>query len=97
MKASYTPGPWFMAYDFKHIGIRQDASPETLVAMVDRVSDAKLIAAAPHLLETLKYIVGRIPASDGKSISQAKAAIAKATAWTLNKVIPSNCFQLAIG
>ena len=42
------------------------------------VKDARLIATAPELLDVLKYISGRIPAGDTKSIHCIEAVIAKA-------------------
>lgn len=87
MKTKHTPGPWF--YDFGADSAYITEDDGTLVAELqttlnttaraDLEANARLMAAAPDLLATLRYISGRLPAHDTKSIANAEAAIYKAT------------------
>lgn len=43
------------------------------------LANARLIAAAPELLEALRFIIDLLPADPGGAINVARAAIAKAT------------------
>jgi len=88
MSTPHTPGPWSVRGQAGYAGHGVADSTGRSICSVpsngtrphaERNANVVLIAAAPLLLETLQYVVGRIPASDGQSISQAKAAIAKAT------------------
>ena len=88
---SYTPGPWesMLIHGDNHIirkgSFRKEGagsvSYQCVVDCVDDIDDARLIAAAPELLEALRSIVLIAnPAlfSPGQ-LEQARAAIAKAT------------------
>lgn len=88
---SYTPGPWesMLIHGDNHIirkgSFRKEGagsvSYQCVVDCVDDADDARLIAAAPELLDALHSIVlNANPAlfSSGQ-LEQARAAIAKAT------------------
>jgi hypothetical protein len=98
-EVSHTPGPWIVTEDSY---IRQAEGEKRLyiAALVDiphrlegkTEANARLIAAAPELLEALKVIANRLtkgPRHNGKSKVQqaitavAEAAIAKATGGDL--------------
>lgn len=87
-KTAHTRGPW------KAVGLsihsdRKDGSPQTWVANVKQgradaveIADARLIAAAPDLLEALEafashYPMGINPMLDSAAV-KARAAIARA-------------------
>lgn len=88
--SKYTPGPWKVLRGPDAIRPAVTAvDPETgrvmFVCKLATLADARLIAAAPELLEALKELVntreqhaGRVePGSDGR-YARARAAIAKA-------------------
>ena len=84
----HTPGPWKLDDDDAVIGITDDGGnivclgPEGWEKSMARwEANARLIAAAPELLEALQSIVGELDEGEvwGSSITKAKAAIAKAT------------------
>lgn len=92
-----TPGPWTWDYSndvgpdddyfIEFFEIRNDK--HELVGRADREADARLIAAAPDLLEALQRLLVSVEShEDAKtlgelgSIGQAYAAIAKATGET---------------
>jgi hypothetical protein len=93
MNTNHTPGPWTLnpaqstRVDLidNHKG---EAIGEIVWVDVRNPADARLIAAAPELLEALKYCRQKIAYmqangewySPGKAIEKADAAIAKATA-----------------
>ena len=54
--------------------IIDEKTGETIAVVYDQ-KNAAIISEAPSLLATLKYIEGRLPARDTKSISQARARI----------------------
>ena len=71
-----TPGPWLApcGYGVSRFEVQGDGHR---VAVVDRVEDARLIAAAPELLDSLQsFMVGA--ESMGWDTTKARAAIAKA-------------------
>ena len=87
----HTPGPWYSADD-DHCHIRRD-SDDAVIAEVfeddghcDPVhcrplpsrANARLIAAAPDLLEALQYLC-EVSHTDPRGFDAARAAIAKAT------------------
>lgn len=94
MSEKYTPGPWnanftrfsgwvvgFHITDPKHGSLRPicEAYDKTGAMNPDEIAaNARLIAAAPELLEALKWAVDN-PNDDAYWIEQARAAIAKAT------------------
>ena len=80
----HTPGPWRYEYEPGYCGELIAPDGMTIAAFDDepRPNDARLIAAAPELLEALRRIVewdvaGMALTED--HISQANFAIAKAT------------------
>jgi len=80
----YTKGPWFLDTMKDGSMLIQPREGFSICPVKQRdgfeqdIYNFKLMAAAPELLETLKYVLGRLPAHDTKSISQCNAAIAKA-------------------
>ncbi|HFH2906935.1 hypothetical protein [Pseudomonas aeruginosa] len=98
-KQSYTPGPWEQRNNRVFSGGKcicsnvNAASPTTQNIAEDvamSIANAKLMAAAPELLEALEDAVNRLASSlillkcdddfIAKETAQARAAIAKATA-----------------
>ncbi|HBO2532559.1 TPA: hypothetical protein L4I00_002443 [Pseudomonas aeruginosa] len=90
-KQSYTPGPWEQRNNRVFSGGKcicsnvNAASPTTQNIAEDvamSIANAKLIAAAPELLEALQVCIEQITAlcSADDVPDQARAAIAKATA-----------------
>jgi hypothetical protein len=90
MSAEYTPGPWVF-YDDSNDGktkrIEIAARGKTVARIYHSVPEedlpnARLIAAAPDLLEALQYMVNACPAIDPSgedAHAHSRAAIAKAT------------------
>ena len=93
MSAKHTPGPWFLddAIDVdlpNHIGISSDKHG-LLAQVVWKMEDdertpeceanARLIAAAPELLEFVKEWLDRQGSDENYMTAKARAAIAKAT------------------
>lgn len=84
--SKHTPGPWYAGKDWLSMMIcNADGFPvaEAKVSYVKRSleeaeANARLIEAAPELLEALRLAVGRQGFSNDELIS-ARAAIAKAT------------------
>ena len=86
--SGYTPGPWtaveYLAGDCWHIryGNHGNWLAEVVIDGVDATADARLIAAAPDLLEAL---IEMVDAADDEGQSErpmvvmARAAIRKAT------------------
>ena len=83
--SKHTPGPWWVAASgsFKvatitsTIGIYADQMPKE-----ESETDARLIAAAPELLQALKFAVQQNEHDilmTGEELRQCRAAIAKAT------------------
>ena len=94
MTTKHTPGPWEKADGTDGItrGIRGWHGPEMVnvinwngisrATSVTGQANARLIAAAPDLLEALKWMVLRTEEGgypDGKCLEEARAAIARAT------------------
>ena len=86
MPSSYTPGPWEVvtpprgaAFGVGHkVEWAQGMKyTDTLVCQGSDKSNARLIAAAPELLEALKLVVD-IASHECASVRMAKVAIAKA-------------------
>ena len=90
MSAEHTPGPW-VVYDDSNNGktnrIEIAARGKTVARIYHSVPEedlpnARLIAAAPDLLEALQYMVNACPAIDPSgedAHARAQAIIAKAT------------------
>lgn len=86
MSAQHTPGPWVISYPSRrsrpHIrtpdGIYvMDGGSGSSRPSVRQLADARLIAAAPELLEALQMLL-EFP-NTGPATSAARAALAKAT------------------
>ena len=84
----HTPGPWYIDFIKAHANGNRRIMAEqcTPVAVVPEhlAADARLIAAAPDLLEALKSVIAWLDAPDESAFSDsqlalARAAIAKAT------------------
>jgi hypothetical protein len=72
-----TPGPWHE--EEEHGGIYVNTEEGYHVAQVFRLAaNARLIAAAPEMLEALKALVETIPHADHGIWEKARAIIAKA-------------------
>jgi hypothetical protein len=93
MTAKHTPGPWFTTKSSDHNAIchvgRRWIIGSTLALshFGDVDADAKLLAAAPDLLEALKNVIAGLSMGDDEGLIEyaeqmiaARAAIAKATA-----------------
>lgn len=91
-KEKHTPGPWVWGEDFSGLG---SANGEVLTYLdyegmwlsygINRQANARLIAAAPELLEALEHIMRCIPPGgfaqihyESSTWAQIQAAIAKA-------------------
>jgi hypothetical protein len=88
---SHTPGPWIQREQITdHCGVRITAD-ETSIAYVGRVevskkqyeANARLIAAAPEMLEALQWVMqcldGDLPHGTQECLANARAVILKAT------------------
>jgi len=91
--SKHTPGPWYPFYEGSGDYLICSRTDETEIASLSRSdahfmgtgkgasineANAKLIAAAPELLEALREIVSRNEIQHWFNLDQAKAAIAKA-------------------
>lgn len=85
MSAKHTPGPWRITAQGKHVVSVEDgricAAPEHM-AKWNWDANARLIAAAPELLEALELIANTDPVEAAldpqRAVRVARAAIAKA-------------------
>jgi len=93
-QSKHTSGPWDIHGDFREIhelhdsdGVRTlaDVDPDNLMPGAERAANARLIAAAPELLEALyNMVISAVPGmnwtdeSGQLMIRNARAAIAKA-------------------
>ena len=82
MTASHTPGGW-IAVDHAsgHVVVREANLLDRSIATVGAEPDARLIAAAPDLLEVLRDVLEGVlnPIAHESYVDAARAAIAKAT------------------
>jgi hypothetical protein len=92
---SHTPGPWIVEEDVRHYsgaeemvgynivapGDKYIAGPEGILP--DNEADARLIAAAPDLLEACKAAEWNSLDLPASVVEQLRAAITKATGETL--------------
>lgn len=75
----HTPGPWSEPGTFGATRFEVQGGNRR-VAVVDTIEDARLIAAAPELLDALEGLLNALPsATTHPAIAQARAAIRKAT------------------
>lgn len=92
MKTQHTPGPWFVSMDGRTITSGGNGTNIAIPCVLqhgmkgDKDANARLIASAPQLLETLEALVEAysdtiIP--ECQFIANARAAIAKAKGETL--------------
>ena len=72
----HTPGPWRIEWEMAHGGLSVVA---TIHFHDDTEANARLVAAAPELLEALQEIVRNDPYRQSSAGVIARAAIAKAT------------------
>ena len=84
-ETKHTPGPWHTAGD-QGVQIRSQRDQIAKVWTMrgnEWKANARLIAAAPELLEALKAVLANSLDSKGLADAhkQARAAIAKATTW----------------
>lgn len=80
---SHTPGPWKVGGKKTISRDHPDKSMQVIVARADSPDTARLIAAAPELLEAargLLRLLNPTPGHPDETIAAARAAIAKATA-----------------
>ena len=83
MKTAFTPGPWNIGKSYTDeiaIRERQGGCVAVACAMPEEESNARLIAAAPELLEALQQILDADGDLNAIDFDMARAAIAKATA-----------------
>ena len=79
MEKQHTPGPWFYDDSLKSkIMINAKRAAVAVVPYLDEEAkaNARLLAAAPELLDALQALVGAV--SDPALVAQAQAAIRKA-------------------
>ena len=86
-ETQHTPGPWFCDFGADSAYIVEDDG--TLVAELQTTlnttarahleANARLIAQAPRMVDVLKYVYGRLPEHDTKSMAQIRAVILDAT------------------
>lgn len=89
-KTKHTPGPWKTSYTNLSVVIAENgavvARASKLNGLVNLQANARLIAAAPELLEALQTVVANAPdpycAITRAVDAQCRAAIAKATGET---------------
>lgn len=81
----HTPGPWFMTGELLGYRSRINSTPQNLGWDLAHVcngpeadANARLIAAAPDLLEALEFVIRGVP-DTWEGVQKARAAIAKAT------------------
>ena len=78
-----TPGPWHVANGVQIRGEREQIAKVWMMRGGEGNANARLIAAAPELLEALAEVVNAADGESwsqlGPSLSKARAAIAKAT------------------
>lgn len=89
MNLAHTPAPWDIEYsarNYWYIEHAQGGETYTLTKLDCGAADARLMAASPDLLASLREIVAAIESDDADGYSpsgdwfrEAKAAIAKAT------------------
>ena len=88
MSAQHTPGPWVVDRDASGNGISTtiESNRFWITGVIkfpgpgfSDEANARLIAAAPELLEALCLLLDRIESPDGLPMKKARAAIAKAT------------------
>ena len=85
-QATHTPGPWYSAPTAGHdmhgqSAIASEANGKTVAIAYDGKADARLIAAAPEMLEALRAMVARAPFIDQTATAEGLAnceALAKA-------------------
>jgi hypothetical protein len=80
-KTTHTPGPWRAGGMGMVVDLNQDGIALTSVSKpsMECEANARLIAAAPELLKALKAMVWTFEKlGNGKAITQARTAIAKA-------------------
>jgi hypothetical protein len=89
--AAHTPGPWRVLLDSLRVGRNSDFAPTVLViadcrgstgvSVAESQANARLIAAAPALLEALRAILALDVYADGYSaaLERAEAAVQEAT------------------
>lgn len=87
MKTQHTPGPWNLNVDSVHIRDGVIVQPVTHHIDSQGIADARLISAAPDLLEALEFLLADWVAINGDRLTgsrvpaeKAIAAIEKATA-----------------
>lgn len=82
MKTKHTPGPW-NAYKYPDTKTWTVAAKASVASKIKDEADAKLIAAAPEMLEALetarKYVLGDIgPGREDEVLEYFDAVLAKA-------------------
>lgn len=80
-KSKHTPGPWRLNGN-RTITVGDFGKPGSFIAEVKNDANARLIAAAPELLEALEWLlhhVVRTQGLDGPELNHVRETIAKAT------------------
>lgn len=79
MTAKHTPGPWHVANGVQIRGAREQIAKVWMMRGGEGNANARLIAAAPELLEALQFVMTASGEQLSTAFEQAQAAIAKAT------------------
>lgn len=85
MNTTHTPGPWYLNIDTVHIRKGVNIQPVTHHMDAQGMADARLIAAAPNLLEALQTLTNMAESfaeelhAGHPDVVTAREAIAKAT------------------
>lgn len=74
-----TPGPWHVANGVQIRGEREQIAKVWMMRGGEGNANARLIAAAPELLEALQFVMTASGEQLSTAFEQAQAAIAKAT------------------
>jgi hypothetical protein len=82
--SKHTPGPWRVVQDPTHLSLQVYGQTLALFECWRRsdeqieLANARLVAAAPDLLEALEFVIRGVP-DTWEGVQKARAAIAKAT------------------
>ena len=78
--SNHTPGPWHLNHDAVHIRNGVTIQPVTHHMDAQGIDDARLISAAPDLLEALEFLLADWIAINGDRITGSRVPAEKAIA-----------------